>query len=275
MLRYIGGNNCKKAIDIGYKYLKKNKKPIINFAIEETNQSNNIYKEYTNLIQEIPNNNFSIALKLSSINFDLKIARDIADLCLEKETKLFIDAEDNDNNSKYQEMVNQLVFDYNTNSNLIYKTYQMYRIDSLETLNNDMKLFIKYNKYFSCKLVRGAYWNSEYEGGNLFTKKIDTDNSYNQAILNIYNSQYTDKTKIVLATHNKFSAELGVLLNKDVNIFEFAHLQGMRENYYNKLNIINNIDSVHVYIPYGPYTKMIPYLVRRLYENVDMIKHLY
>ena len=274
MLRYLGGNNFKKAINVGNKYLKKNKKPIINFAIEETTQSKYIYKEYINLIKELPNNNFSIALKLSSINFDLKIARDIADLCLEKETKLFIDAEDNDNNNKYQEMVNQLTFDYNTNNNFIYKTYQMYRLDSLETFNNDLQLFKKYNKYFSCKLVRGAYWNSEYKGGDLFIKKIDTNNSYNQAMLNIYNSEYTDKTKIVLATHNKFSSELGVLLNKNINIFEFAHLQGMRESYYDKLNQINDNDSIHVYIPYGPYNKMIPYLIRRFYENIDMIKHL-
>lgn len=275
MLRYIGGNNCKKAIDIGNKYLKKNKKPIINFAIEETNQSNNIYKEYIHLIQELPNNNFSVALKLSSINFDSKIARDIADLCLEKEIKLFIDAEDNDNNNKYQEMVNQLAFDYNTNNNFIYKTYQMYRLDSLETFNNDLQLFKNNNKFFSAKLVRGAYWNSEYKGGNLFTKKIDTNESYNKAMINVYNSGHTDKSKIVLATHNKFSAELGVLLNKNVHIFEFAHLQGMRENYYEKLNKINYNDSVNVYIPYGPYNKMIPYLVRRLYENFDMINHLY
>ena len=46
----------------------------------------------------------------------------------------------------------------------------------------------------------------------------------------------------------------------------------MRETYY--LSKINNGNKVHVYIPYGPYHKMIPYLTRRLYENMDMLTHL-
>ena len=54
--------------------------------------------------------------------------------------------------------------------------------------------------------------------------------------------------------------------------FEFANLMGMQENMYN--NIIKSGNKVNVYIPYGPYSKMIPYLTRRLYENIDMIKYM-
>ena len=31
---------------------------------------------------------------------------------------------------------------------------------------------------------------------------------------------------------------------------------------------------VNTYIPYGPYTQMIPYLSRRMYENMNMIKYM-
>ena len=31
---------------------------------------------------------------------------------------------------------------------------------------------------------------------------------------------------------------------------------------------------VNTYIPYGPYNKMLPYLSRRMYENLDMIKYM-
>ena len=148
----------------------------------------------------------------------------------------------------------------------------MYRRDSLDTLKKDIDICKNNNILFSCKLVRGAYSNSEYKGGNLFTKKIDTDKSYNNGILAIYNSDYSNKCKVVLATHNKFSIDLGVLLNKSKYIFEFAHLQGMREKYYQS-EILNH-NKVHVYIPYGPYYKMIPYLTRRVYENMDMLTHL-
>ena len=43
MLRYLGGNSFKKAINIGDKYLKKNKNPIINFSIEKTDTPIEIY----------------------------------------------------------------------------------------------------------------------------------------------------------------------------------------------------------------------------------------
>lgn len=268
MFRYLGGNSFKKAINVGNKYLKNNKYPIINFSIEKTDKPIEVYHEYKNLISNLPDQNFSIALKLSSVNFDKKIISDIIDICKDKKTKLFIDAENSSNNNKYQELLNDLIF---TDTN-IYKTYQMYRRDSLDTLKKDLEICKNNDILFCGKLVRGAYWNSEYKGGNLFTKKIDTDNSYNQAMLSIYNSNYSNKCKIVLATHNKFSIELGVLLNKSNYIFEFAHLQGMREKYYQS-EIINS-NKVYVYIPYGPYHKMIPYLTRRLYENLDMIIQL-
>ena len=47
---------------------------------------------------------------------------------------------------------------------------------------------------------------------------------------------------------------------------------GMKEKEYNKHT--KNGESIHVYIPYGPYWDMIPYLTRRLYENLDQIKFM-
>ena len=55
-------------------------------------------------------------------------------------------------------------------------------------------------------------------------------------------------------------------------IFEFAHLMGMQEENYHGLTNIGQ--RVNVYVPYGPYTQMIPYLTRRLYENIDMLKYM-
>ena len=45
---------------------------------------------------------------------------------------------------------------------------------------------------------------------------------------------------------------------------------GMKENCYDKYDL-----KVNVYIPYGPYKQMIPYLGRRLYENLDTIKYMF
>lgn len=277
MFIFIAGNHFKHAINVGKSYIKKNRKPIINFAVEEVNYTQSVYQEYKKLINNLPNSDFSIALKLSSVNFDDKILEDIVGICKEKKTKLFIDAENNYNNDKYQNISTDLMLKHNEND-VIYKTYQMYRHDALTKLNQDLELCKKNNKLFCCKLVRGAYWNTEYKDGHLFTNKKDTDDSYNNGILDINNSDYHHNTKVVLATHNNVSIELGNIINRknEVNekdkIFEFAHLQGMSECHYNNYATSN---IVHVYIPYGPYDKMLPYLSRRLYENLNVLKYIF
>lgn len=45
---------------------------------------------------------------------------------------------------------------------------------------------------------------------------------------------------------------------------------GMNEKY---MSTITNIQKAK-YIPYGPYREMIPYLTRRIYENIDQIKYM-
>ena len=45
----------------------------------------------------------------------------------------------------------------------------------------------------------------------------------------------------------------------------------MQEEEYSKLS---QTSKVYVYLPYGPYSKMLPYLTRRLYENIDSVKYI-
>jgi proline dehydrogenase len=143
----------------------------------------------------------------------------------------------------------------------------MYRKDSLLELYDDIKYFNNSNCLFSSKLVRGAYYNSEYKDGHLFNKKEDTDNNYNLGIIkcNEYNTIHN-----IIASHNIKSITLAKDLNKDSNKFIIANLMGMNQNYMNNLNV-----KKATYIPYGPYKEMIPYLTRRLYENIDSIKYMY
>lgn len=268
---FFAGNTRTQAIRIAHKYLLKNKYPIINYAIEDTHQSLQVTQEYLQLIKEIPNDSFSLALKLSSFNFDIKSVSEIISSSQQKGLKVYIDAEQDIYHDKYQELSSQLMFNYNHNQLTILKTYQLYRRDSREYLFKDLDICSKNKYFFGAKLVRGAYWDSEHETGKLFSKKKDTDHNYNQSILDIYTYPY-DRQKILLATHNKFSSELGQTLSKQRDIFEFAHLQGMRESYYQHFS---HHYPVHVYIPYGPYKKMIPYLGRRLYENLGIIKTIF
>ena len=270
MFRYIAGNSIRHVINSSEKALVNNKIPIVNFAIEESSDKNKIYTEHKNLIQTLKPIN-KIAIKLSSFEFDLDMVNSIINQAKKKGIQIIIDAEKNSDYNKYQELSNKLMFSHNKNEFNIIKTYQMYRKDSHNTLLDDYKFFLDRNIKFGNKMVRGAYWNSEFKGGHLYLEKKDTDFNYDKTIL--FLAQNNVKSLNILATHNKDSIYLGHILNKYQNkkIFQFAHLLGMRENVYKNLRD----EKVHVYIPYGPYREMIPYLFRRLYENIDTIKYIF
>ena len=119
----------------------------------------------------------------------------------------------------------------------------------------------------------GAYWNNEKDTGELYINKRDTDYNYDNTISYLYDKKMK-KNSIILATHNSLSINTGIFYNQTMlnksNQFEFGHLLGMKEKKYNNISD----GKINVYIPYGPYYKMIPYLLRRLYENIDTIKYL-
>ena len=269
LFKFVAGNNLKSALNKSNKLLLNNSIPIINYISEDTkkNNENIVFHEYNNLINNI-DNNFMIALKLSSLNFNKDYINNIAFNCSNKKIKLIIDAENEYNIEKYRKLTNELIYKYNKDNLNIIKTHQLYRKDSLHELKDDIKLFNLNNINFSTKLVRGAYWNSEYKLGNLYTNKEDTDNNYNEGILECFNN-IKNYNKFITATHNKYSINFALDLNKRKKNIILAHLMGMNEKYMRNLYI-----KKATYIPYGPYKEMIPYLIRRLYENMDQIKYI-
>ncbi len=268
MFKYIAGNNRQKLLKQTTQILKHNKFPIVNYILENSKTSKNkVYNEYIKLL-DIIDSNYKIAVKLSSLDFDIDLTARLIENYQSKNVTIVIDAEHNENNEKYNIITNDLMYDYNkTNFNII-KTYQLYRKDSLKELSDNINFMKKHNLYFGSKLVRGAYYNSEKHEGHLFENKKDTDKNYNNGIVEClkYSNSYN-----IIASHNKESLQLACDLNKNNKIFSFAHLMGMNEKY---MEYIKNDNKVYTYVPYGPYKEMIPYLSRRLYENIDAIKYM-
>ena len=274
IFNYISGNKLKHAIYSGKNIIYNKKIPIINYAVENNIQPNIIQNEFHKISKNI-DNNFRIALKLSLFNFDLKLIKETIDLFVEKNIKILIDAENEKLYDIYNDTCNELMWNYNKKKVNILKTYQMYRTDSFNLLEYDINYAKNNNLYHGIKLVRGAYHNEDKNKKRnnvhvLFQKKEDTDLNFNKSLLFLYNNPINKFT--IIASHNLESINLGYLLNQEKKIFEFAHLLGMNEKKYNKL--IDNNENVNVYIPYGPYKYMIPYLTRRLYENLDTIKYM-
>ena len=269
MNRYIAGNSIKNVIDLCKKI--KNKKPIINYISENTIDENLVYKEYNNLLNNI-NSNYKIALKLSSLNFNTKLIDKLVKNYKAKNIKLIIDAEDNNNIDKYRSITNDLMYRNNSTKLNIIKTYQMYRQDSLDELRYDINNMKRNNKFFGNKLVRGAYYNSDKKYNVLFDTKQKTDDNFNKGLYlcNDFNTLYN-----IIATHNKKSIELAIHLNNQKNHDRYiiAHLMGMNEHYMKTLE--DKKIPISVYIPYGSYKESIPYMTRRLYENIDSFKYLF
>ena len=282
MLRFVAGNRISHAIKESNSLIQKNKIPIINYITEEDPDKKRVFREYINLAEKIPEKSM-IALKLSSLDFD----RDLIDKLIEnynsRSIKVIIDAENNENINNYRSIVNSLILKYNkiSDKDTIIKTYQMYRRDSLQELYDDQQFFTQRDCLLSTKIVRGAYWNSESRDGHLYTKKSDTDYDYNRAIIRslsnitrLYYNRLLYSTNII-ATHNRESIEVATALIDRHSILKpttiIANLMGMNNRMSNKLSKNYNVGT---YVPYGPYNKMVPYLSRRLYENIDSIKYI-
>lgn len=269
IFKYVAGNKLKHAINKASFIKQNNKIPIINFSVESNLSNEKIFEEFKKISKYVTDEH-KVALKLSLFNFNLDLIKETIDLLIKKNVKVLIDAENENNFIKYNNLSNQLIKIYNKNKVNVLKTYQMYRKDSMDILDYDCNYAKNNNLYQGIKLVRGAYYNEDKNKNVLFKNKYETDLNYNKSLLYLYNNSINKS--IIIASHNQESINLGYLLNQENKIFEFAHLLGMNEKNYTKL--IKNNETVNVYIPYGPYKYMLPYLTRRLYENIDTIKYM-
>jgi RHH-type proline utilization regulon transcriptional repressor/proline dehydrogenase/delta 1-pyrroline-5-carboxylate dehydrogenase len=125
-----------------------------------------------------------------------------------------------------------------------------------------------------CRLVKGAYWDSEIKRtqenglGNypVFTHKTATDVSFLACA-----KPLLDKPEYFypqFATHNAHTVAAILELGKNHPGFEFQRLYGMGEQLHNEtLKQNNRTIPCRIYAPVGVYQDLLPYLVRRLLEN--------
>jgi proline dehydrogenase len=273
LTKFTGGTNYLAVSKFINTLYDKSIIPIIDYAKEGANNKYDVIKyinEINLLISEIKNckNDVGYALKLSSFkpyNAEENIDNIIKNIINtnHKNKYIYFDAEHT--NDFYDENIvfDKIIKKYENIDNLyLFKTYQMYKKTSLKQIENDM---LKFDK-IGFKLVRGAYYNKY--NPELFKNKIDTDNNYNKAIeLLISNTN----NKICIATHNKFSINYALSFKPGHNVY-YAQLLGMGDSTTKYL--IDNNKTVFKYVPYGSIFDMYPYLLRRLYENYEIIKYI-
>jgi proline dehydrogenase len=274
--RFIAGSTLKHAIIRANKLFSSHKyKPIYDFSYENTNNEAICYKELKYMSTKLENN--LIAIKLSGLNFNQNYVKEVIHLGIKNNNKFLIDAENVEIQEKINDITIDLLLEFNTKSHVnIYKTYQMYRKDSYNILMEDLLDFYHENILLGIKLVRGAYYKTDYKSGKLFDEIEQTHNSYDNGANLILNFQKNLNNSVIFATHNKNSIDNIINTSENYNLNKenimFAQLLGMADNTSNY--IIQKNFTVYKYFPYGSIYYTLPYFSRRLYENYEIIKYL-
>lgn len=253
--------------------MKEHQYPIIlDYAMEHNKQASVQTRDTILKNMERLSLNDFIALKPSSL-----VERDlekILDICKEKRQKVMIDAEEYEYQQKVHPYIRALQEKYNTRLfPCIYNTYQCYLKSTTEQLAYDLHYFEKIQVPIAIKLVRGAYL--EYEIQNAERKKLpspvfesihQTNVCYNRCMLRAIQLAKQQQLYLNIATHNPYSIQVAKQYVKpyDTHI-SFSQLKGIRNDISDKLLLEGY--AVYKYLPYGNYTQMVPYLLRRLQES--------
>lgn len=192
---------------------------------------------------------------------------------------LFIDAEDSWIQDTIDRAAEEMMVKYNTERAIIYTTVQMYRWDRLDYLRKLLKIGKENNVKIGVKLVRGAYMEKERERAEekgykdpIQPNKNSTDRDYDASLA--FCVENINTFAICAGSHNESSANVLVKLidkhglDKGDSRLYFAQLLGMSDHI--SFNLSNLGYNVAKYVPYGPVTEVMPYLIRRAQENTSV-----
>jgi proline dehydrogenase len=191
---------------------------------------------------------------------------------------VLVDAEQ----SYYQETIHFaakcLMTRYNKTKPLFYNTYQMYLKASPSKLAEDLEYSAKNNLIWGAKLVRGAYmdgeaiWAKQKGKENPIQPSIEaTHKAYNSALRIMLTHANSGRGAVVVASHNEHSMALGSQIVAELGMapnhpyIHFGQLYGMCDHM--SLALAQNGHNVVKYVPFGPVSEVMPYLLRRVAEN--------
>ena len=192
---------------------------------------------------------------------------------------IYIDAEESWIQIVVDELSREMMMKFNLKKAIIYNTLQMYRTDRLKYLSICID-HAKSNEYFlGVKIVRGAYMEKERERAKkmgypspIHENKTGTDKDYNAAIALCV--QHLDRVFLCAGTHNEASCTELTNLMKERNLSNdhehiwFSQLYGMSDHI--TYNLAKEHYNTSKYVPYGPITSVLPYLIRRAQENTSV-----
>ena len=192
---------------------------------------------------------------------------------------IMIDAEESWMQDTIDDIVDDVMAQYNKQKVIVYNTYQMYRHDRLEFLQKSFEKAMSGGYKLGAKLVRGAYMEKEREKAEdegyespIHPTKEATDKAFDDAIRFCIDNY--ENLASCCASHNVESnllqaeliAQKGLL--KSHPHFNFCQLLGMSDHI--TFNLAQAGYNVAKYVPYGPVKEVVAYLIRRANENTSV-----
>ena len=200
----------------------------------------------------------------------------ICDVAQEKGVGILIDAEETWIQDPIDRLAIELMGVYNKEKVIVYNTYQLYRNDRFSFLQLSHRIAKEQGFLLGAKLVRGAYMEKERARAQqmcypspIHVDKAATDKDFDAAAK--YCIENIDSISLLLASHNEQSNiqiadEMAKLnLSNDYKHVHFSQLYGMGDHI--TFNMAVKGYNVSKYLPFGPISEVIPYLMRRAEEN--------
>ena len=305
--QFCGGEKLEDCIPVINKLAAFNVKSILDYSVEGKDNEKDIEKALQETLKSVefaannPNIPFAVFKPTAFGNFrameELSHSKNLSDEALREGEKfrerinflcskafslgipIMIDAED----SFYQAFIDKVVMEmmllYNQKEAIVFNTYQMYRWDRLQVLQDDLRKVTENNVYLGAKFVRGAYMERERERAwkmnyrdPIQPDKKSTDRDYKAALR--FSVENINRISIFNGTHNEYSCSYLTELmkthniNPDDNRVWFSQLYGMSDHI--SFNLAKAGYNVAKYLPYGPVRHVLPYLIRRTEENTSV-----
>ncbi len=198
----------------------------------------------------------------------------------EHDVPLMVDAEESWMQKAVDDLLEDLMYEFNKEKPYVINTLQMYRKDRLTYLKELFERTRSKGVRLGIKFVRGAYMEKERERAEAMgypspiceTKEM-TDKNFNDALrfmmqhiergVLIYNGSHNEESNLLLANLTDEKA----LSRNDPRIW-FGQLYGMSDNI--TFNLAKLGFNASKYIPFGPVKDVMPYLIRRAEENTSI-----
>ncbi|KAM0302260.1 hypothetical protein ACHAPM_004251 [Fusarium culmorum] len=212
----------------------------------------------------------------------------ICDLARQRQVSLLVDAEHDVQQEGIDSWTMIYARRYNTDTAIIYGTYQAYRIVTPTTISRHLAEAQKGDFTLGVKLVRGAYLGSDPREC-FYDTKVETDNCYNSISESVLTRQWSPvvcgngnfpDTHLILATHNAVSVYKARAIcsrGEAKSGIVFAQLQGMADELGCELIQADFGGSpvalpAYKYLVWGSTSECMKYLLRRTYENRDAVQ---